>query len=273
MSERPEQEWINPTVLAAAVAECAEQSSGEILYFAGFRLDYRESDDTQYCKVRQAESRYPEVLAVERLRIRRPELFKACDEAIERDIKQYLFSPVPSSVAVNLVVVSSDGSELLSVERSAATDSAAGWWTVGVFETMKRSDPNRPGSPESLYGLAARGLNEELGLNQNDYGKIVISWVGLLRPILRGHVVAIVQLKISREDAFARLRAAHSSYEHSAIDWLPLHPRIVRSFIRANRQTNPGRVGSTIRINQRIWIEQSRLAVLEAWRFRMALND
>jgi hypothetical protein len=117
---------------------------------------------------------------------------------------------VPSSLAVNLVILSSRNNELLCVERSPAVDSAVGWWTIGVFETMKQPDPNRPGSSEDIYGLAVRGLNEELGLQPGDYETIQVSWVGIYRPILRSHGVAVTKLKISREEALARARGAHS---------------------------------------------------------------
>ena len=238
-----------------------------------FRIDHRESDETQYCRVRQAASTYPEVLAIEDLRIRRPDLFSECDKAIERDVGTYLGKAVPSSLAVNLVILSSKNDELLCVERSAAVDSAVGWWTVGVFETMKQSDPNRPGASEDIYSLAIRGLNEELGLQPGDYKAIQISWVGIFRPILRGHVVAITKLNISKEEARTRARVAHSGYEHAAIDWMPLRHPLVHAFTRAGRRTYPDKVGSTLDVNHRTWIEQSRLAVLEAWRFRHAIDD
>jgi hypothetical protein len=213
------------------------------------------------------------VLAIEHLRIRRPDLFYECDKAVEGDVGAYLGQAVPSSLAVNLVVLSSRNDELLCVERSAAVDSAAGWWTVGVFETMKQPDPNRPGSSEDIYGLAVRGLNEEIGLHPGDYEAIQVSWVGIFQPILRGHVVAVVKLKISREEAHARARAAHSGYEHAAVDWVPLRQSLVHAFIRAKGRTYPNKVGFTLDVQHRVWIEQSRLAVLEAWRFRSALES
>ncbi|MEU4556229.1 hypothetical protein [Micromonospora violae] len=270
---RPRQQYLDRRVLANAVRTQSRRASGETLYLTGFRIDHRESDETQYCRIRQAPSRYADVLAIEDLRLRRPELFDECDEAIGRNVRAYLDKAVPSSLAVNLVVVSSKNDELLCVERSAAVDSAVGWWTIGVFETMKQPDSNRPGSPEDLFGLAVRGLNEELGLQPGDYGAIQISWVGIYRPILRGHVVAVVKLKISKEEARVRARAAHSGYEHAAIDWMPLRRPVVRAFVRATRSTYGNRVGSTIAVNHRTWLEQSRLGVLEAWRFRNALDD
>ncbi len=249
---RPQQPYLDRRILANAVRACSRQASGATLYMTGFRIDHRESDDTQYCRVRQAASTYPEVLAIEHLRIRRPDLFDECDKAVEDDVGAYLSQAVPSSLAVNLVVLSSKNDELLCVERSAAVDSAVGWWTVGVFETMKQPDPNRPGSSEDIYGLAVRGLNEELGLQAGDYEAVQVSWVGIFRPILRGHVVAVVKLKISREEAYARARVAHSGYEHAAIDWVPLRQPLVHAFIRAKSRTYPDKVGSTLDVEHRI---------------------
>ena len=270
---RPVQSYIDRTALAAAVEARSRIASGATVYLTGFRIDHRESDETQYCRVYQAPSVYPEVLAIEDLRTRRPELFEECDRAIEHDVRDYLSTAVPSSLAVNLVVVSSENDELLCIERSTAVDSAVGWWTIGVFETMKQADPNRPGVSEDLYGLAARGLDEELGLQSRDYNPIQISWIGVYRPILRGHVVAVLKLRISKRELHARVRAAHSGYEHAAIDWLPLRPSLVLAFNQAARKVRSKRVGSTIEIDGRTWIEQSRLAVQEAWRFRNAIEN
>jgi hypothetical protein len=270
--DRPEQPYIDAQIFASAVDERKRNASGATVYLTDFRIDHQESDETQYCRIRQAPSIYPEVLAIEDLRIRRPELFVGCDVAVESNVRTYLATAVPSSLAVNLVVVSAENDELLCVERSAATDSAAGWWTVGVFETMKQADPNMPGATEDIFGLAIRGLNEELGLRPDDYHPIQVSWIGIYRPILRGHVVAVLKLRITRAEAHARARAAHSSYEHAAIDWIPLRKPMVRSFIDAPRSTYGDRVGSTLLVEDRTWTEHGRLAVLEAWRFRNALE-
>lgn len=270
---RPMQPYLDQTAFAAAVEARSRVASGATVYLTGFRIDHRESDETQYCRIYQAPSTYPEVLAIEDIRIQRPELFEECDRAIEHDVRDYLSMAVPSSLAVNLVVVSSENDELLCVERSAAVDSAVGWWTIGVFETMKQSDPNRPGAPEDLYGLAARGLNEELGLQPRDYNPIQISWIGIYRPILRGHVVAVLKLKISKEEVHARVRAAHSGYEHAAIDWIPLRLPLLQAFNQAARIIRPNKVGFAIELHGRTWIEQSRLAIQEAWRFRNAIEN
>jgi hypothetical protein len=269
--DRPEQPWIAGKTFANAV-EKSSAASGDLVYFTGIRLDHRESEETQVCRVRLAESDYPEVLAIERLRIEDPSIFGGLDEVIARDPRIYLQSAVPSSIAINLVPLTSEN-EILCVERSSAVDSAVGWWTVGVFETMKRSDPNRPGSSEDLYSLATRGLEEELGLRPHEYGEIMISWAGLYRPILRGHIVALMRLRVPQEEVLARAREVHSGYEHSAFEWLHLSRSLVREFVNSPRKAHLGKVGSTIRAEQKTWIEQSRLAVLEVWRFRMMFGD
>jgi hypothetical protein len=270
---RPAQPYVDELALSKAVREKSTTASGATIYLTGFRIDHRESDETQYCRIRQAPSIYPEVLAIEELRIHHPLLLEECDRAVERDVREYLTNAVPSSLAVNLVVLSSENDQLLCVERSAAVDSGVGWWTVGVFETMKQGDLNRPGTAETVYTLAIRGLNEELGLVAADYHPIQISWIGIYRPILRGHVVAVLKLRISKAEALDRARAAHSGYEHAVMEWIPLRRPLIQEFIQARNMVQPGKAGSTFNANDRPWVEQSRLAVLEAWRFRNALES
>ena len=71
-NNRPRQPYIDRRALANAVQTQRRHASGATLSMTGFRIDHRESDETQYCLVRQAPSIYPEVLAIEHLRIRRP---------------------------------------------------------------------------------------------------------------------------------------------------------------------------------------------------------
>ncbi|WBB48444.1 hypothetical protein O3597_25740 [Verrucosispora sp. WMMA2044] len=270
-SGRPGQEWIDSTKLANQVDIAKRMVSGNTVYLTGFKIDHRESEGTQYCRITLAPSEYPEVLAIERLRAEDPDSFTGADSAIEQNVRRYLERPVPSSLAANIVLVSQDGGRLLCVERSAATDSAVGWWTVGVFETMKQPDFSRPGFPEDLYGLIMRGLNEELGLTPDCYGRIFITWLGILQSILRGHVVAVVRIQVDDDAFLERTRIAHSGYEHAAISWVPFKRKTVESFINAPRRTHDHHVGSTVDVGGRTWIEQSRLAVLEAWRFRSVI--
>ena len=179
-----------------------------------------------------------------------PRSFDAADRMLVQNAAEYIRSgAVPSSVAINVVVVSTDG-QLLCAKRSAAVDNGVGLWCLGIFETMKRNDPNRPGQPEDFYALAERALAEELGLNRHHYGNVHITWVGIYQPLLRGHVVGIVRLKVSKAVALERARESDSSYEHAGFDWLPLNRKTVRSFEAAGeldgtstaRRRRPARV-------------------------------
>ena len=269
LAERPMQGWVDSTLLDREVAACRD--TGDISYITSFAIDHRESRETQHCRVTISESSYAEVRALEQMRISQPEKLADADSAVERNATAYLASALPSSVAVNIVVVG-DGLRILRARRSAAVHNAIGLWTVGVFETMKRSDPNTPGHIEDFYGLASRGLEEELNLRAEDYGEIHLTWFGLYRPIFRGHLVAITRATIPVQEVIEHARQSSSSYEHEAFEWMPLRRAKIREFCEAPLQHRDSRAGQTIMIDGREYIEQSRLALLEAWRFRLMVD-
>ena len=268
LAERPSQSWVTDSVLAAEVAACPD--SGDVSYVTSFALDYRESSNTQQCRVTLAEADYREVRALEHLRITQPNELATADEALEHNAYGYLAAALPSTVAANLVVAA--GAGLLCARRSAAVHNATNLWTVGVFETMKRSDPNTPGHLEDFYGLLERGLEEELHLRRADYGQMYVTWFGIYRPIFRGHLVAVTSTVLGCNEIIDRARQSSSSYEHDTFDWLPIERKTVQKFAEAPLESRPGAAGQIIKIDGREFVEQSRLAVLEAWRFRALLD-
>lgn len=269
---RPAQTFLDSGLFERAVA-ARRADTGHTTFLTGFKIDHRESLETQVCHVELSGSHYAEVRAIESLREEQPDALAHADEAVARNVSSYVRAAVPSSVAANIVVITKD-MEILCARRSAAVDNAVGLWTVGVFETMKAPDLNRPGQHEDFYALCQRALLEELGLHPgNDYGQIHISWVGLYRPILRGHVVAVVQVRLSNEELLDRARTSDSSYEHDAFGWVDLNRRTVRAFSKAEIQSQPGAVGGRIRVGERDFIDQARAAILEAWRFRVVLDE
>jgi len=238
----------------------------------GVKVDHRESDETQVCHVTLARSDYREVIAVESLRRYEPQSLLNADAALAASIQKYLSTPVPSTMAANIVLVTSD-MRILCAERSHAVDSAMGLWTVGVFETMKWADLNSPGGQEDIYSLNARGLREELDLLPHEYDMVHVTWLGIYKPILRGHLLGVARLRIDAESVIERARMAHSSHEHSTFEWKPLTRGFVRSFLNAPRGSPINGIGFSLRVDNREWLDQSRLAVREAWRFRAALLD
>ncbi len=266
-----QQPWIDGPTLRHAVDE-SHESSGDTMYVTNFRLDHRESSATQTCRVTLARSDYSEVRAIEHLRISAPDSLATADDVLLTDPQRYLLEgAVPSSLAINVVVVNEVG-ELLCCRRSAAVDNARGLWTVGVFETLKQEDPNNPGRREDFFALADRALEEELGLRREDVGDIHVSWFGLYRPILRGHLVAVTRYRGSSDQLETSARASESSYEHDAFDWMPLTRRLAQDFVRAPRRDVEGTAGRVLTYDGRKWLEQSALSVSEALRFTSVLD-
>lgn len=266
MHERPPQAWVDESLWKTTVAS-RKNDSGDLAYITAFKIDHQESDETQFCHVTYAESRYAEVRALEQLRIDQPALLQRADNALRANARHYLANALPSSLAVNVVVVSAD-EELLCLRRSAAVDNAVGLWTVGIFETLKLSDVLRGGESDTLFHLAERGLREELHLFQGDYDEVQLTWLGIYRPIFRGHLVALVRVELPKAEIEDRLRRAHSSYEHDGVEWLPLSKATLDGLIDGGLHSTPGEAGATADYLGRAWLEQSRLAVFEAWRWR-----
>lgn len=92
-------------------------------------------------------------------------------------------------------------------------------------------------------------------------------------PLLRGHAVALAPMRLSKAEVMERLSTADSSYEHDAFKWLKLTRRNVERYIAAPRIPDPSVVGTAVAIGEERWLEQARLALTEAWRFRSALLE
>lgn len=267
--ERHDQTFVDSTVLKAAVAARAHDT-GDIAYLTGVRINHTESEETEFCRVGLAEADYSEVRAIEYLREVNPDALLAADAAVATSVRDYLQGPVPSSLAVNVIPMTADG-ELLCAERSSAVDNGVGMWTVGVYETMKPADKHFRGREENFFSLTQRALEEELGLAHNDYGPIELTWLGIYRPLLRGHLVAVTRLNIDKAEVEERRKSADSRYEHVQLDWIKLNRTTVQEFTRGPKRKATAENAEVIWVKDRGWIDQARLAVLEAWRYQSIL--
>lgn len=267
--------------------EQAANDTGDLVSLKAFTIDHRESERTQLCYVTLAPSDYSDVRAIEALRINRPHSLQSADRLLESGVRNYLLAAVPSSIAVNVVVLS-ENDELLCLRRSSAVDNGVGLWTVGIYETMKRPDPNNPGTIEDFFELTSRALKEELGLKSNDgsYHDPAIAWFGIYKPLLRGHLVAVTRARVPKSEIERALRSADSNYEHDNLCWLPLDGATVKAFCRVGLQAIEGQVGGSIRFESKVkglrreqstrlrnknWIDQAPLSVLEAWKFAASI--
>lgn len=256
--------WFDTDEWTTEVAKQAKnQKAGDVCYLVDYRVDHQESPLNQEFYMTLAPCDYSEHFATVALLEKYPEIHKQIKQCIEDNPKEYARQACPSLIAINVVVLSDEGN-FLAIERSTAVDTARGLWTVGPFETMTLSRQRRPGDRrEDLFELAERCLWEELGLKPQHYGEIVISWIGFLASIVRGHVVAQVKLTITEEEAKNRiLTEAEHIQETETVEWMPFNKKNISRII-ANRESA---------LDGREWIDQARLALQETWRMRSVLN-
>jgi hypothetical protein len=269
--DRPQQSWIDPSTLAAAV-EASAHFSGQNLYLAGWQdIDHRESFETQTFVARLAETHYPESMAIGHLRRHRPDALAKSDEQLDLNPNVYVTTAVPSALCVNVVVVT-EHAEVLALRRSAAVGTAVGLYTIGPVESMKVEDPNCPGRREDFFSLAWRCLEEELHLTPWDVHALYIAWLGIYRPMLRGHLVAIAPLRVDRQELADRQEIAHSTHEADRLRWLKLNRATVAAFTRAPHSADPSTdVHPALDFDGVRWVDHSRLALRQAWRYRELL--
>jgi hypothetical protein len=266
--DRPQQSWIDPATLAAAV-EASAHFSGQNLYLAGWQdIDHRESFETQTFVARLAETHYPESMAIGHLRRHRPDALAKSDEQLDLNPNVYVTTAVPSALCVNVVVVT-EHAEVLALRRSAAVGTAVGLYTIGPVESMKVEDPNCPGRREDFFSLAWRCLEEELHLTPWDVHALYIAWLGIYRPMLRGHLVAIAPLRVDRQELADRQEIAHSTHEADRLRWLKLNRATVAAFTSAPHSAEPSTdVHPALDFDGVRWVDHSRLALRQAWRYR-----
>lgn len=141
---------------------------------------------------------------------------------LQRGVNDFMAQVPPTSLSVSIVGIS-QRCRMLLLRRSLAVQTFLGDWTVGINETMKYLD--EPGGREDLFGLIERGLSEELGLTRDDYGKIVISWLGWSEPASCFAAVSIVRIKLAEAEVDRRRGECHSVYEHDMTAWIKLNSR------------------------------------------------
>lgn len=260
--DRPAQQWVDDSTLNRAVRR--SRGSGDLLYLLEAEPDHRESEATEICDVRLGETEYPEAVAVADLRVTEPAQLSQADAALESRLREYLASAVPSALCVNVVVLGPED-ELLCVRRSGGVDSASGRWTVGVVESMKQTDPD-------FYELARRALDEELAIGAQEVLDLQLAWLGVYRPVLRGHLVAVARVAVPAGEWETRRRRASHSYEADEVSALVLDATLLDEFFQSPIRDDPHDAHPQFDFGGRQWVDHARLAVREAERFRAVLS-
>lgn len=257
-TSRPKQEFIPVEELENEIKRQKELNrAGDICFLTDFQIDHYESDFGRDFSITISPCDYSEHMAVYEYLEKHTDIKKKIEKIIASNPKEYLRNALPSNITVNVVVLSEGN--FLAIKRSKSVDTARNIWTVGPFETMTLKRDISPGSEEDLFTLSRRCLNEELNLGEDYYGKIFISWFGLLIPSVRSHVVAVVKIKnINEGEVIKRAMNSHSNFESENFEWLPLNKNTIKTFVEKDKG----------KLNDREWIRFTKLSLTEALRIK-----
>jgi hypothetical protein len=191
-------------------------------------------------------------------------------DKLEKDWPEALKTAPPSIVAVNVSVVSDEGS-VLALRRSNIVATARSVWTVGPHETMNWIDPDRPlgeSGPETAFTLAERALKEELHLDRDHYGPILFSWFGLYLPDACVYLFGHVRSRLEAIEIKRRVPQSEGSYETldagNAVSWVPYECKSFQNILTAVRNTTADSSG-------RHWVEFAPFSLEGLWRMRPLL--
>lgn len=115
---------------------------------------------------------------------------------------------------------------------------------------------NEPGREEDIFRLVRRGLKEELGLDPEDYGKIIVTWLGWSEHAAGFAGIGIVRTNLPEAEVDQRRSGCHSIYEHDLSAWLSMNRKNLVKLMA--RQGAPD--GSSP------WIAHTPLIASELWR-------
>lgn len=233
--------------------------AGMTAYPIAIGVDHHESADDRDLKLTIARSEYAQAIAIGKFADAHPEVRDQVKTRLaERGIEAFVASMPPTSLSMNVNVVSRSGG-MLVLRRSGAVRTFRNQWSVGINETMKYSE--EPGNTEGLLQLCHRALAEELGLRPEDYGKPMVSLLGFSLPAMCYGAFATVHLAsgLSEEDVLERRLDCHSIYEHDRTEWLPLRPHVIDGIVAGGNGPD----------GESPWIYFAGLSAREAWRTRV----
>jgi len=139
----------------------------------------------------------------------------------------FAMSP-PTIIACNISLVSADN-KVLVLERSQSEATSRSLWTVGPHETMNWRDPAnfRLGEElqETAFTLGHRTIKEEVGLEPDEYGRILFSWFGIWLRDASAYLLGHVRSRLVADEISVRIPRAQASYEIAMAgdqhEWVP----------------------------------------------------
>ncbi|MGY1636891.1 hypothetical protein ACI78V_09580 [Geodermatophilus sp. SYSU D00742] len=136
-----------------------------------------------------------------------------------------------NSLGAHVAVVTAD--DLLVVSRrSEGVAVQPGLWSAAVSEGLSRGMDGAPDAPPSIYGLARRGMDEELAVDEHEYSLELLS-VGLATTVHQWVALFVARLHSLTWDQLSdRLsRGSADPWEHSEHDTVEFAPGPVLAMV------------------------------------------
>jgi hypothetical protein len=230
---RPKQDLIPEEKLCSIAQKYVDLNyTGNTCYLKKYKLDFQDQDiRTQMEFIMEvAPCDYSEHLAIRDYFNENPKVKEEIYNLIKKDPHSYFAQALPSSISVNVVLVSPNNN-ILALKRSDLVAYGKGDWTIGGFETMLY-EKIPSGKKYTLFDLISRGIVEEFKLNKEDYNpRIFIPWMGINMKNMAVLYVGLVYLNISEAEVELKIDNSHSKYEHSLKQWLPFNSIEIKKFI------------------------------------------
>lgn len=260
--------------------ECmqAQTFDGPIWSLTSLSFD-RDLDQEKELTFGFSSIQYREALATQEMFYRDKRARDMADKLLrEEGAAFYLRLSPPNNVYVNTSVIDSEG-KLLALYRGSATHDSHNIWTLGPCETMRRLGASAQ-QPLPMDELAKKSLKKELGLGEDDYGPVSVSWIGFncwkprpegagtreLWPTVNVRIQAQVTATLTCDDIWEKSRTrATDVFEHekfTGLDWNEDTCLDIISSVQLGRPDTGGRR----------WIQFSALAAQELWRLRHVLT-
>ncbi len=223
---KPEQNWIEPSLLNAYVADEESNQGSPCPTLVDYEEDTRESAN-QTLKLYVDENMYYKHVAVRRCLRDHPEMYDAVIkrlsfEADTANLRSLIKFAPSSNIVINVTVQSRDG-KVLMMRRQGGARVWKHFFQAGPHETMNWVQPGGV-HPENCFDLAARALAEEAGLTdpQEYNNNIVFSWFGFYMPEASAYFFAHVKTRLETDELTRRVLGAHAAWEVDDVQWYEL---------------------------------------------------
>jgi hypothetical protein len=239
-----------------------EDEGGPACTLVDLEVDHRESERGKKLRLTIAPSMYGDFVAVHDYFANRPDAIAKVQQRLEQETTRDLVQQAPPSIiAVNATVTSADG-YFLALQRSSAVRKWQNQWGLGAYETMILPT-ERPGESEDFFGATQRCLREEVGLEPGqDYGDIIVSWMGYWISSALVHVIAHVRSTLTAADIGRRVGESYSSFETGSLLWIPDSKAALARLVRDHPHDG----------SNRTWIATAPIAAQQYWRCRSLLE-